>query len=204
MLDAPPRLSGTFVPSIALGSLHACADSGPTMGPQSANARIYARAVADLPHPPTPVLVHAYDAQVLLEPDVVHGATPLGTRIRVPIVGGTFEGPRLRGRIVPGGADWQLLRADGWYVIEADYFMETHDGVAIHVHNEGLWCDPGDEHPQGYALTSPVFEAPLGAYGWLNQRIFTCRIRVGAADEPPAVHLTIWELTMGEAAPRHG
>lgn len=146
--------------------------------------------------PPSPALVHAYDAHVLLEPEIVHGSSPLGTRIRVPIVGGSFAGPRLRGSIVPGGADWQLLRTDGWYVIEADYFMQTDDGVAIRVHNEGLWRDPDDEHPNGYALTSPVFEAPLGAYGWLNQRIFTCRIRVSTPDETPAVRLTIWELAM--------
>jgi hypothetical protein len=141
-------------------------------------------------------VTYAYDAQVLLEPDVVHGDTPLGTRIRVPIVGGTFDGPRLRGRILPGGADWQLLRSDGWYVIEADYFMETHDGVPIHVHNRGLWSDPTPDDPDGYALTSPVFEAPLGPYGWLNQRIFTCRIRLGAPDAPPSVHLSVYELTM--------
>lgn len=141
-------------------------------------------------------MTYAYDAQVLLEPDVVHGDTPLGTRIRVPIVGGTFDGPRLRRRILPGGADWQLLRSDRWYVIEADYFMETHDGVPIHVHNRGLWSDPTPDDPDGYALTSPVFEAPLGPYGWLNQRIFTCRIRLGAPDAPPSVHLSVYELTM--------
>ncbi len=74
--------------------------------------------------------------------------------------------------------------------------METHDGVPIHVHNRGLWSDPTPDDPDGYALTSPVFEAPLGPYGWLNQRIFTCRIRLGAPAAPPSVHRSVYELTM--------
>jgi hypothetical protein len=150
-----------------------------------------------------PALVHAYDAVVQIEPDIVHGDTPLGRRIRVPIVGGTFEGDRLRGTVVPGGADWQLLRADGSLVIEADYFMRTDDDVEVHVRNVGLWCDPGPDEPRGYSITTPVFEVPMGRYSWLNRRIFTCRLWL-APDDPSTVRLAVYEVTMdavGGSAP---
>ncbi len=59
---------------------------------------------AELPAGPRAVLVYTAVAQ--LEERVSHGITPYGERFRVPIIGGHFEGPDLKGRIVPGGADW--------------------------------------------------------------------------------------------------
>src|SRR5260221_10863172 len=56
--------------------------------------------------------------QVVVPPPQRLGAVPHGTRVIAPITGGTFEGPRLRGRVLPGGGDWTLLRSDA--VLELD------------------------------------------------------------------------------------
>jgi len=140
-----------------------------------------------------PKAVHVYDAVALLEETVPHGTTPIGQRFRVPIIGGTFEGPDLRGRILPGGFDWQMMRADGYLELVADYFMETDDKVLIQVTNRGLLhlASPGE--PATYVMSTPKFEAPMGKYGWLNQYIFTGTVAPGAGPKP-SVRLSIFKL----------
>ncbi|GEO01675.1 hypothetical protein NSE01_35070 [Novosphingobium sediminis] len=148
-------------------------------------------AAAEPPAGPRPVLV--YTAVALLEERVSHGKTPYGERFRIPIIGGTFEGPEIRGRIVPGGADWQLLRADGYLELLADYFMETDDKVQIKVFNRGLIQTVPGPDGQRYAMTTPRFEAPLGKYGWLNQFIFAGTVAPGEG-KVPSVRLSIYKL----------
>ena len=135
--------------------------------------------------PPQPEFV--YSAIVTLQARVDHGPSPVGHRYRVPITGGTFEGPEIRGRVVPGGADWQLLRGDGVLTIEADYYIETDDGVQIHVRNCGL------VRAGVYAMTTPVFEAPDGRYAWLNQNVFCGTLEPGEGPDP-TVRLQIYRL----------
>ena len=142
---------------------------------------------------PVPKAVHVYNAVALLEKTVPHGTTPVGQRFRVPIIGGTFEGPNLRGRILPGGFDWQLLRPDGFLELVAEYFMETDDGVMIQVTNRGLLHLQSAGGPATYVMTTPKFEAPMGKYGWLNQFIFAGTVAPGA-DPVPSVHLSIFKL----------
>jgi hypothetical protein len=60
------------------------------------------------------------------------GAVPHGTRVIVPITSGHFEGPRLRGKILPGGGDWTLLRADGVLELDLRATLETDDGALVH------------------------------------------------------------------------
>lgn len=142
---------------------------------------------------PTPRAVHVYDAVALLEEAVPHGTTPYGERIRIPIIGGSFEGPELKGRILPGGFDWQLRRPDGFLELVADYFMETDDGVRIQVTNRGLIdTAPAPGKPR-YVMTTPKFEAPMGKYGWLNQFIFAGTVAPGDG-KVPSVHLSIFKL----------
>ena len=85
----------------------------------------------------------------------------------IPITGGTFSGPRLRGTVLPGGADTQTSaprRVD----LMAVYDIMTHDSVVIHVRNHGVISS-------GYFRASPIFEAPADSpYAWLNQAIFVC------------------------------
>jgi hypothetical protein len=73
-----------------------------------------------------------------LGPIATVGSTPRGHIRMVAILGGTFAGPEARGRILPGGADWQELRRDGALEIRAHYLLETDDGAIIEVKSEGV------------------------------------------------------------------
>ena len=88
-----------------------------------------------------------------------------------PIVGGYFEGPSIKGDVMPGGADYPLVRPDGVVVIDAFYRLRTHDGTNILIHNKGL-AYPGDGSGWGTYRLVPVFTAPQGPYDWLNKSIF--------------------------------
>ena len=122
--------------------------------------------------PPAPRLEFAFEELVTLGPGMAPGATALGRRNMIPITGGTFEGPGIKGTIVPGGWDWQLVRADGCVQIHADYMLKTDDGAIINVINDGALCMPEAGQPPRPARTSPRFEAPLGKYAWLGQTAF--------------------------------
>lgn len=111
-----------------------------------------------------------------------------GIRRIIPITGGTVRGPRLNGRVLPGGADHELVRADGNSVVEAHYALEADDGTPITIVNKGLYVAPADVTrrldageavaPQSYYFrTAPVFDAPDGPHAWLADRLFvaTCR-----------------------------
>lgn len=93
------------------------------------------------------------------------GKAPLGERRIIPITGGSFEGPKLKGTILPGGEDAQFDRADGVTVFEARYWLKTDDGAVIKVVNRALRSGT-------YLRTQPQFEAPSGPHDWLNRAIF--------------------------------
>jgi hypothetical protein len=135
----------------------------------------------------------AFEEIVTLSPAVVVGETPLGTRQFIPITGGTFEGPNIRGEIIPGGWDWQLVRKDGCTFIEADYFLKTDDGVVINVVNKGALCPPKDGVFTP-ARTHPVFEAPIGKYDWLNTSTFVGTLGMAEGVEGPAVKITFYKV----------
>jgi hypothetical protein len=100
------------------------------------------------------------------------GTSPLGARRIIPITGGTFEGPKLKGTIMPGGEDAQFDRADGVTVFEARYWLKAEDGAVIKVVNRALRS--GD-----YLRTQPEFEAPVGPHDWLNRAIFVGTLTLG-------------------------
>ena len=78
--------------------------------------------------------------------DIRHfGRTPYGERRVVDITGGQVEGPRLRGRVLPG-ADWQIVRPDGVTDIQARYGIETDAGARIVVASDGLRHGPRRSH----------------------------------------------------------
>ncbi len=70
------------------------------------------------------------------------GATPYGERRIIDILGGTVTGPKLKGRVLSGGADWQIIRADGAADIQARYTIETETGHRILVSSDGLRHGP--------------------------------------------------------------
>ena len=114
-----------------------------------------------------------YEAVVEIAAPVEVGATPLGQRRYIPITGGTFEGSRLRGTILPGGADWQTSRPDGVTEVDALYSIRTDDGTVIIVRNCGVIA------AGGYMRTAPRFEAPAGPHAWLNQSQFVGSVSGG-------------------------
>jgi len=95
------------------------------------------------------------------------GAGPHGTRITFPITGGTFEGERLRGKVLAGGDDWAIKRADGVFELDLRATLETDDGVLIHMTFEGIRDDAAPGAP--YFRTFPRFETGEGKYAFLNE-----------------------------------
>lgn len=139
--------------------------------------------------------------EVTLDPVRDLGATPLGRRRIIGITGGSFRGPRLSGKILPGGADWQLIRADGVAYLDARYTLETDDGALIYVNNKGYRHGPaealerlsrGEEVDSGliYTRTTPWFETSAQRYAWLNRTICVAT----GARRPAAVELEIFEV----------
>ncbi len=146
--------------------------------------------------PVPPQLEFVFSEVVTLAPSITPGATFLGQRNIVPITGGHFEGPKIRGTILPGGWDWQLGRADGCLHIKADYFLKTDDGVVINILNQGVAC-PGPNGERPPVRTHPVFEAPRGKYEWLNQSAFIGTLEAGENDASgplSAVHIRIYRV----------
>ncbi len=108
------------------------------------------------------------------------GAVPHGTRATALIASGHFEGPRLRGTVVPGGGDWTLLRGDGVLELDLRLTLETDDGALIHMTSFGLRHGPreviealarGDSvDPSTYYFrTTPRFETGHPKYTFLNR-----------------------------------
>lgn len=137
----------------------------------------------------------AFAARVTLKPTVEVGPTPNGFRRRVDISGGTFEGPRIRGIVLPGGADWQLQRADNFTVIEADYMLQADDGARIHIRNIGISNSRVPGASVRYLRTVPSFEAPIGPHAWLNQSIFIGTLAPEPGRPVPAVLIRIYRVT---------
>jgi len=117
----------------------------------------------------------------LEEPQEV-GATPHGVRRIYHVKGGTFEGPKLKGKVLPGGGDWLLLRPDGAGELDVRATMRTDDGHIIYVYYRGILhaspevaqrllrgeaADPSEY----YFRTAPCFETASEKYGWLNRTV---------------------------------
>ena len=142
------------------------------------------------------------EIRATLDAPIVVGEVPEGTRRVVSVSGGTFEGPRLRGTLVPGGADWQYLRRDGVMIVEAQYLLRTDDDVIIQVNNRGMRHGPDDvmrrlgagesvDPAEYYFRATPQLSVPVGRYDSLNPRIFLCT----AARFAGAVVLWFYEVS---------
>ena len=84
------------------------------------------------------------------------GAVPHGTRRTFPITGGSFEGDRLRGKVLPGGDDWVIKRPDGVLELDLRVTLQTDDGALIHMTFTGMRDDAAPGAP--YFRTLPRFE----------------------------------------------
>lgn len=92
-----------------------------------------------------------------------------------PIIGGWFEGPRLKGKVVPGGADFPVIRADGVEVVDALYRLREDDGSSIIIHNVGVAYAPVPGQQYRYRL-SPSFTVAEGRHDWLNKSLFVATL----------------------------
>jgi hypothetical protein len=122
------------------------------------------------------------------------GETPHGRRTVIPITGGTFEGPLLKGTILNGGADWQLAKGNRTE-LEAIYSIKTDDGVYIHIRNRGIIAGGTDENgkPSFYFRCAPHFEAPEDSkYAWLNNALFLCSPTMGG--DFKGITLNVWKV----------
>ncbi len=103
----------------------------------------------------------------LAEPIVISD-TPEGQRLIVYVTGGKFEGPRLRGTILPGGGDWFVTRPDGIGVLDVRAVAKTDDGELIYVTYGGR-AKMGGDGVVGAIRTAPTFcTSTKGKYAWLN------------------------------------
>jgi hypothetical protein len=121
--------------------------------------------------------------------------TQHGRRTVIPITGGTFEGPGIKGTIINGGADYQLANAQGRTELEAIYCIKTDDGVYIHVRNRGIIASGqnADGKPSFYFRAAPQFEAPADSkYGWLNNSLFVCAPEFSQSFQ--GIVLNVWKV----------
>ncbi|WP_121631687.1 DUF3237 domain-containing protein [Tropicibacter alexandrii] len=131
----------------------------------------------------TPGLSHVCDLTVELDPIREMGQGRGGARRIIPIVGGLMEGPRLQGRVLNVGADWQTVFADGLAELDTRYALETHDGAVIEIQNYGLRHGPpevmarvaaGEPVDPGayYMRTHARMETGDARYAWVNRTLF--------------------------------
>lgn len=109
------------------------------------------------------------ELKVMIGSRVNIGESDKGRRQYIPITGGSFNGKGIKGEVLAGGADWQLVRPDGVLEVKAIYSIKTDDGSVIAVDNRGLVDMSASPR---YVRTAPTFQAPKGKYEWLNRRVF--------------------------------
>lgn len=137
--------------------------------------------------PVTPGLELAFTIEADIDAPRSAGAAPEGERLHIPISGGRVFGPRLTGRVLPGGSDWPVIGPDGISRVDARYSIEAEDGTMIYVVNKGLrvssdavrdrmrageTVDPSEFYMRG----APVFDAPSGPHRWLAETLFVCSL----------------------------
>lgn len=142
-----------------------------------------------------------FRAEITLAAPQELGETPQGRRRIIGITGGRFVGERLSGRVLPGGADWQVIRADGVADLDARYTLETDDGALIYVRNRGLRHGPAEvlrrlaagetvDPALYYMRTTPLFETGDARYAWLNRIVCVAT----GARRAAAVELQVFEV----------
>jgi len=141
------------------------------------------------------------DIHVELGVPIEMGLAPKGKRRIIPIVGGTFEGPDIRGRVVNLGADWQTILPEQVAELDTRYCLETDDGAWIEIRNFGFRHGPPEvlaaiargetvDPASYYMRTHCRFETGAPRYDWLNRTLFLGTGRRDAA----AVRIEIFEI----------
>lgn len=132
-----------------------------------------------------PKLELAFEAEVEVGNPVEVGAVPGGVRRLVPINGGTVSGPMFNGKILPGGADHQVLQPDGFTQLDARYVLQSNDGDKIYVVNRGMRygspevlakLNAGERVDPSliYFRTAATLETSAPKLQWMNHTLFIC------------------------------
>ncbi len=149
-----------------------------------------------------PGLEFVFEARVAVGPPQDLGDVGKGGRRIVPITGGEFSGPQMHGEVLPGGADWQVLRSDSVAELEARYTLRAGDGALIYVRNHALRHGPPDVMAAlaaGHAVApasyyfrgATFFETGSQAYAWITRHIIVCT----GAREQARVLVRFYKLT---------
>ena len=151
---------------------------------------------------PPPRLEHLCDLEVSVAAALEAGDGPFGLRRVIPITGGTVRGPAMRGRVLPAGADFQLLTGGGTVAhLDARYLVELDDGATLFVHNTALrHASPEDaarirrgepvDPSRVYFRCQPRFETGDARWTWLHERQFVGR----GERRPDSVRLSFWQV----------
>jgi hypothetical protein len=146
-------------------------------------AALSARGTARADEPPPLRTEFAFEARVKVDKPLVVGQSSHGLRRVVPILGGSVTGPALMGKVIAGGADWQYVRPDGAWDLQARYTIQTDDGVLIMVENRGVRYGKPEvlerlakgekvDRADIYCRTVATFEAPRDSkYEWMNHTL---------------------------------
>jgi hypothetical protein len=150
----------------------------------------------------TPQLEHVADLVVTIHAPIEIGRISGNLRRMIPIASGEVKGPKLFGKVVSGGADYQMLRADGVSELEARYVIELNDGGLVYVENRGIRFGPPElmekirrGEPVDPALiyfrSTPRFETAAPGYEWLMRHLFLC----SGARYPDRVELRFFQVS---------
>ena len=148
-----------------------------------------------------PSLELIFAAHVSVDQPLDLGDVGKGGRRIVPIAGGEFSGPNIRGKVLPGGADWQVIRSDGVAELEARYTLRTDDGALIYVRNLAYRHGPPEviaalaagrpvDPARYYFRGATFFETSDARYAWITKTIVVC----SGEREPAAVKLRFYKL----------
>lgn len=154
-----------------------------------------------MPSLATPPLEFFADLCVQVDRPQEVGQVARGRRRLIPIVGGEATGNGWRARVLPGGADFQLVVSDTLAELDARYVLETDAGDLVYVRNRAIRSGPADlmarlvrgepvDPAQIYFRCSPAFETASRALGWINERMF---VGTGAR-HPDQVVMRFFEL----------
>jgi len=133
--------------------------------------------------PAAPKLTFVFELRATVAAPTELGQVANGRRRIIDITGGVVEGPGFKGKVRPGGADWQIVRADGFTELDTRYTIETDKGQLVYVQNPGMRHAPPDvmkkllageavDPALVYFRTQPRFETSAPELQWLTRSLF--------------------------------
>ena len=162
---------------------------------------VLAQSQAGAGEPAPPKLTFAFELRAQVGPPTEIGQVAHGRRRIVPILGGTVRGPQLNAKVLPGGADWQMIQTDGFTELDTRYTLETDKGQLVYVQNAGMRHAPPDvmqkllagqpvDPALVYFRTVPKFETSAPDLQWLTRAVF-----VGTGERyPTEVVVRFWRV----------